>query len=1036
MFKNVFCLSFVIYIYPFLFNSTLAQTNNQEFRATWVITWEHISSSKTAEQNKATIREILDNHVKANMTSVLFQVRQSGTAYYQSSFEPWGYYAGYTYPGYDPLQYAVEEAHKRGLELHAWFNVFNVSSTYSGTISVEHPEWICRDQNGNPMTSYKSASPGLQAVRDYTISVAMEIVRNYDIDGLHLDYVRWNEYDTDDMLDAPSQLEQETKPDGLFSDKTISKLTSPKSTNRFLYDIEHPYSAGVPPGFSSWEDWWRWSVTEFVKTLHDSIQVVKPWVKLSPAALGKYKYGGSTGWNGYYVVYQDAALWFNEGYVEQLTPMHYHWLTGEELFNFLTLDWEPNIQQGIIAGRLYSCGPGSYRLDENNVWSNHVGIVERLRDKSWVDGYQFFSYGTWRNYDYWEEAGSTFFKSKVKLREVLTGNQVFVPSLSILKIDSLTYDLIVTPNASQNTNSWFALYRSEDDLLDINLDTIVAINFGNSLYTFRDSYSGLQNFNGSYKYFATSLNRFWNESQLSNSVTTDLIPSFAPTVVSSYPAQNATINTTDNIIIEFSKRMNVSSFTDKIHFTPNSQIIATNWDEVNIRLTILHEEFLFNTQYTLTIDSTVADVNGKMLDGNNDGIPGDPFELDFSISEEDLTGPQILYNYPSNNDTNVDVGSIITIVFDETVDNQSLTTNSVKLFEEGLQKNFSFQHSKTSDGRSVLCIQPSNLFQKNKSYTIFLAGTILDTLGNPIGTDWESSFSTSALAYQEIKMIDNFTNPGDWQQPGYSGSTTGILESGTHFEYSTQIYLPVTNPKKSAKLSYLWDENASTFLIREYLKGGIPQTTYFDTSYVLQSYVYGDGSNTKFRFCIDEFQGSAWGDHEVSNWVDIDWYGWKLVEWKLNDPASVGIWIGDEVLTGSYFRIDSYQLTKTFESLISGTIYFDDLRAVKKSSTVSNIELSNQTIPTDFKLFQNYPNPFNPSTVIMYQLPNAGNVLLKVYDVLGNEVVTLVNEYKSAGSYNVEFNSSTINHKVSSGVYFYTLQTGSFVETKKMILLR
>ncbi len=1036
MFKNIFHISFVIFIYTFLFNSTLAQTNNQEFRSTWVITWEHISSSKTAEQNKATIREILDNHVKANMTSVLFQVRQSGTAYYQSSFEPWGYYAGYTYPGYDPLQYAVEEAHKRGLELHAWFNVFNVSSTYSGTISAEHPEWICRDQNGTPMTSFMSASPGLQAVRDYTINVAMEIVRNYDIDGLHLDYVRWNEYDTDDMLDAPSQIEQETKPDGLFSDKTISKLTSPASTNRFLYDIEHPYSAGVPSGFSSWEDWWRWSVTEFVRTLHDSIQVVKPWIKLSPAALGKYKYGGAAGWNGYYVVYQDAALWFNEGYVEQLTPMHYHWLTGEELFNFLTLDWEPNIQQGIIDGRLYSCGPGSYRLDENNVWSNHVGIVERLRDKSWVDGYQFFSYGTWRDYNYWNEAGSTFFKSKVKVREVYPGNQVLVPSLSILKIDSLTYDLTVTPNAAQSNDSWFALYRSEDDLLDINSDIIVAISFGNSPYSIRDSYSGLQNFNGSYKYFATSLNRFWNESQISNSVQTDLIPSFAPTVISSFPAQNGIINTAAKVNVEFSKTMDVSSFNNKMHFTPNIQITATSWDEENKRLTISHEEFLFNTQYVLTIDSSVTDVNGKMLDGNNDGNPADPFILDFSTSEEDLTGPQILYNYPSNNDTSIDVGSIITIVFDEAVDNQTLTTNSIKLMEEGLQISFSFQHSKTSDGRSVLCIQPISLFQKNKTYTLILDNTISDTLGNSIGADWESSFSTSTLAYQEIKMIDNFTNPGDWQQPGYSGSTTGILESGTHFEYSTQIYLPVTSPKKSAKLSYLWDENASTFLIREYLKSGIPQTIYFDTSYVLQSYVYGDGSNSKFRFCIDEFQGSAFGDHEVSNWVNIDWHGWKLVEWKLNDPASVGIWIGDEVLTGSYFRIDSYQLTKTSESLISGTIYFDDLRAVKKSSTISDVELLEIISPNEYRLYQNYPNPFNPSTIISYQLPNAGNVVLKVYDVLGNEIVTLVNEHKPAGIYNVEFNSSTIKNKASSGVYFYTLQTGSFVETKKMILLR
>ena len=136
----------------------------------------------------------MDDHVDANMNAVIFQVRQGGTAYYESSYEPWGYYAGYQYPGYDPLAVAIEEAHSRGLELHAWFNVFQTSSTFSGTPAAENPEWVCRDQNGNSMSSYRSLSPGLEDVRKYTVNVAMEIVRNYDIDGLHLDYVRWNEH--------------------------------------------------------------------------------------------------------------------------------------------------------------------------------------------------------------------------------------------------------------------------------------------------------------------------------------------------------------------------------------------------------------------------------------------------------------------------------------------------------------------------------------------------------------------------------------------------------------------------------------------------------------------------------------------------------------------------------------------------------------------------------------------------------------------------------------------------------------------------
>ncbi len=91
-----------------------------------------------------------------------------------------------------------------------------------------------------------------------------------------------------------------------------------------------------------------------------------------------------------------------------------------------------------------------------------------------------------------------------------------------------------------------------------------------------------------------------------------------------------------------------------------------------------------------------------------------------------------------------------------------------------------------------------------------------------------------------------------------------------------------------------------------------------------------------------------------------------------------------------------------------------------------------QIIPTAFILEQNFPNPFNPNTVISYQLPVAGNVLLKVYDVLGNEISTLVNEEKPAGSYEVKFDASGL----SSGVYFYRLQVGEFVQTRKMILLK
>ncbi|HEY4755491.1 MAG TPA: T9SS type A sorting domain-containing protein, partial [Ignavibacteriaceae bacterium] len=148
------------------------------------------------------------------------------------------------------------------------------------------------------------------------------------------------------------------------------------------------------------------------------------------------------------------------------------------------------------------------------------------------------------------------------------------------------------------------------------------------------------------------------------------------------------------------------------------------------------------------------------------------------------------------------------------------------------------------------------------------------------------------------------------------------------------------------------------------------------------------------------------------------------------------------------YRIDSFQMTDAPGSSLYGRIYVDNLRLVKKS-IVSGIESDQQTLPNDFVLYQNYPNPFNPSTKIRYTIPAVGTSLmkfvqLKVFDVLGNEVATLVNEYKPTGKYEMEFQSSVDGRQLASGVYYYQLKAGdpstspgqSFIQTKKMILVK
>jgi hypothetical protein len=130
-----------------------------------------------------------------------------------------------------------------------------------------------------------------------------------------------------------------------------------------------------------------------------------------------------------------------------------------------------------------------------------------------------------------------------------------------------------------------------------------------------------------------------------------------------------------------------------------------------------------------------------------------------------------------------------------------------------------------------------------------------------------------------------------------------------------------------------------------------------------------------------------------------------------------------------------FEDTLRFVSTFNGSNNYSFYKTIRISGEGHPSDVTDdKDLPSEFVQEQNYPNPFNPSTVINYQLPVASNVSLKVFDVLGNEIATLVNEEKPAGTYNVKFR--TQNLQLSSGIYFYRLQAGNFTETKKMILLR
>jgi len=908
---------------------------NEEFRATWVITWNAYSGNLSTEQLKARTREILDNHKKANMNAVLWQVRQAGTSYYNSPYEPWGSYLGYKDPGYDPLEYAIQEAHKRGIELHAWFNVFKTNSDRPGTPVAEHPEWVCRDADGNPMTENYALSPGLEAVREYTRDVVMDIVNRYDIDGMHYDYIRWNEYSSKTV-----SLGGEEPFDGQFSPEIIEGMTK---ESRYLYDVEHPYSAGVPdslPGipYASWESYWRHSVDQFVEMVHDSVQKVKPWVRVSAAALGRYKK-----WSGYYSVYQDAAKWFNEGWVDQLTPMHYHWTTADGFITALTTDWEPEIQPGIAAGRFYSVGPGSYNF--GSAWDNHPRIVEACRQLDWVDGFQFFSYGRWQDMLYWEEAGETFFSRKTRMKPltfISTEAPEYMPLVILTKHDDMSYAVSMDLPESITDPYWLVIYRTESGTPNPDVDDIVGMTYAPTPFTIQESFDGTQLFSGKYGYYGIAYNRYWNPSPVSEIAFTDSIISYPPIVESCSVADGDTVSINTTIEFGFSKRMDPAVFEEKITIVPEPPAMNFRWDRPNWlsggrNVTLSFTSNLENdVEYTLTLPGDITDAAGMPLDGNGDLTGGDAWEISFRTDLRDDTPPVLISTHPAGTVPLIDLTEPVAFYFNEELDPASVSPERIAVTTDGIHISKDAVLTPWKEG-SVLSVRPYSRLVSNAPVTVTLSPGVSDTMGNAIDEPITLTCHTKDYYYHDLKILDDFMGEGDWKDPTCSGSTAGVLPTGSSFNKSSEDnYLPGSayeaENRRSGRLIYQWDmESTEGWFLRNHIASSPPTQIPIDTSWTLQAFVYGDSSMNLFRFSLYETGGDAIA--EVSRWDTINWIGWKLLEWDLGDPAHIGSWPGasNGTMDGSSYRLESFQMIRTDNSAESGIIWLDDFRLVKKT---------------------------------------------------------------------------------------------------------
>jgi hypothetical protein len=232
------------------------------------------------------------------------------------------------------------------------------------------------------------------------------------------------------------------------------------------------------------------------------------------------------------------------------------------------------------------------------------------------------------------------------------------------------------------------------------------------------------------------------------------------------------------------------------------------------------------------------------------------------------------------------------------------------------------------------------------------------------------------------------------------------------------------------RINYGWDTTATDWLIRVFLSGGEPRRVLFDSTFTLEAYVFGDGGGSLFRFAVDDrVPAASASNHEVSPWVTVDWFGWRLVSWR-SSIDGVGSWLGDGSLDGT-LRFDSIQLTRGPNAADFGALYIDDLRISKVAQ--SPVAISEDEIPSRLELYQNYPNPFNPTTRLRFDVPSNTVATLKIYNVAGAEVATLVDGRQFAsGTQEIIWDAS----EVPSGVYLARLETSVGTRVIRMVLLR
>jgi len=489
----------------------------REMRGAWISTVENIDWPTKGvfdpEQQRKDFVRLLDELAETGINAVFTQVRPTSDSFYPSEYFPWSHWltgqqGKAPSDGYDPLKFMIEEAHKRNMEFHAWINPYRISMNTDvgqldpGHPARVHPDWVVSN-NGKLYFN-----PGISDAKDYIVAGVTEIVKNYDVDGIHMDDYFYPYPGTEAFNDAKQYNE---------------------------------YKSGG--GTLSLGDWRRENVNSIVKDLHDGVKALKPYVKFGISPFGIWRNKGSdptgsetTGEQNYDGLYADTRTWMKNGWVDYLAPQIY-WHFGysaaayEKLIDWWTKEINgQNDNSGKHAIQLY-IGQAAYRVGEDNNWKNPDQLPAQLRFNRDQGG---------------QVSGSIMFSTSHLLANPLGvldtvrsmyDRPALIPVMPWLTGDALpaTPEIVGMKRLQGATQigwkdsggkpTYYAVYRVQGkgtpDLNDAShlLATVRRVEGELQVYTDASATAGVE-----YTYAVTALNRLHQESGMSNTISEPAAP--------------------------------------------------------------------------------------------------------------------------------------------------------------------------------------------------------------------------------------------------------------------------------------------------------------------------------------------------------------------------------------------------------------------------------------------------------------------------------------------------------------------------------